>query len=117
MLAEKFLRAPRIVIKLLRTNFCLEFAKALAFFCNQRREIHRARSERENEPAVSAVLLANRWKPLTLLFLCARLHARVAPGKLFDASGGVDELLFAGEKRMAGRANAYLESRRVERVR
>jgi hypothetical protein len=42
---------------------------------------------------------------LTFFARARSLSAAVALGELLDATGGIDKFLFAGEKRMAGRAD------------
>ena len=46
---------------------------------------------------------------LTLFLRGARLDAGITAREFFNAAGGIDELLFAGKKRMAGRADTNLD--------
>ena len=48
-------------------------------------------------------------KKLGAFFVRACLHACVSTRELLDAARGIDELLFAREERMAGRADADLD--------
>ena len=45
-------------------------------------------------------------RQLTLFRSASRLRAAVTAREFFNTSGGIDEFLFAGEKRMASGANA-----------
>jgi len=52
---------------------------------------------------------------LSLFAAACGLRAAVTAGKFLDPPGGIDELLFAGKKRMAGGADAnfYVPARRA----
>ena len=49
--------------------------------------------------------IGERVGQLSFLARARSLCAAIALREFFDATGGVDEFLFAGEKRMAGRAD------------
>ena len=84
-------------------DFTFELFETLAFTLNQKIEVHDRGSEANRSRPESAT-------PATLelrTFAGAlRLGAAVTPREFFYAPGGVDEFLFACEKRMASGADA-----------
>ena len=93
-------------------DLAFEFVEATAFTVNKRGKVHLGKrgvgqervGYKQNGGPKTAVFML---KKLGFLDPDARgLGAAVTAREFFHATGGVDEFLFAGKKRMTGRANA-----------
>ena len=107
MLAHR-LAGPLPVVKKVRIgNLAFQLLEALPFTRDEGLEVHKQK-RRLHAEAQSPFVRQNQLS----LFRDAgagRLRAAIAARKFLDAAGGIDKLLFAGEKRMAGRADADLD--------
>jgi hypothetical protein len=83
----------------------VQLGQALAFFGDERGEVHEKKNGDRPRGGAITVSATDQLS----LFDAGRFDRAVAAGELLDATGGVDELLFACEERMAGRANADLD--------
>ena len=107
MLAHRVAGAFAIVEKARIGDLAFQLLEAVPFARDEGLEVHKQK-RRLRDGAQSPFF---RWNQLSFFGdagpdgLCAAITA----GKLLDPTGGVDELLFAGEKRMAGGANANFD--------
>jgi len=105
VLAHGFARALSIVEKARIGNIAFQLLETLPFTRDEGLKIHKQKRRLRNHPESPFV----RRNQLSFFGNSAsRFRAAVAAGEFFNTAGGVDKLLFAGEKRMAGRANADL---------
>ena len=106
MFAHDFAGAFAIIEKARIGDFAFEFGKAFAFTLNEKIKVHD-----DVAAAVSAAEQGGRrgerlYKNLTLLRGASGLGAAVTAREFFHATGSIDELLFASEKRVASGADA-----------
>jgi hypothetical protein len=108
MLAHDLAGALSIVKKARVSNLAFQLLESLAFTFNEKIEIHWCFCSH-------GVLLPCERRPaqrggyriqLRLFAAARRFCAAVTPREFLDSASSIDEFLFAGEKRMAGGANA-----------
>ena len=120
----------RIVVEIRRGDLSFEFAEAVGFAGDERSEVHGKKRMKDEKRAGSGLVCSLQPADFSLIRkkqngedalgiftvsevgtgtlggLFARSSGTVAAGEFLDAAGGIDELLLAGEERVAGGANA-----------
>jgi len=105
LLAHDVARLGWIVVEVIVGNELVQLGQTLAFFGDKRGEIHKKKNGDRPRGGTITVSATNQ---LSFLDACG-FDRTVAAGEFLDATGGVDELLFAGEEWMAGRADTDLD--------
>ena len=95
----------RVVEKIVGRDELIQLGQAFAFFGDERGEVHEKKNGDRPRGGAITVSATNQLS----FFGAGRFDRTVASGEFLDASGGVDELLFAGEERVAGCADADLD--------
>ena len=115
VLAQKLLRAVRVIVELASGDLRFEFVEAFRFagdeWVRSPWEAGKMAAGKENgEGAPGRLHRAGKgWVKLSLLAALRAADARVTARELLDPASGIDELLLAREKRVASGANADLQ--------